>query len=84
MEAQVFKQANGSILFPAGTYILVYNTGSGIWELDIGHLLTASYLSSVDATSATTMDGTIEMGFDSYGIPYVTVCVVGTVPEEPV
>jgi len=83
MSIEIFKQANGTITFPAGTYTLIYDTGTGVWSLDVGDVLTAKYTSGVSATSATTMDGTLTMGFDSYGVPYVKLCVTGTVPAEP-
>jgi len=82
MSTELFKQAFGTIAFPAGTYTLIYDTGLEIWTLDIGDLLTSTYTSGTDATSSTTMDGTLIMGFDSYGVPYVELCVDGTVPEE--
>ena len=83
MSEEVFKQEFGNIIFPAGSYALIYNSGSGTWVDDIGDVLTSVYLSGTSATSATTMDGTLTMGFDAYGVPYVTLCVDGTVPEAP-
>lgn len=83
MSDEIFTQEFGSIIFPAGTYVLTYDTGSSTWVLDIGDYLTAEYADGGDATSSTTMDGTLTMGFDSYGVPYVSLCVDGTVPEGP-
>ncbi len=82
MSVQTFKQANGRIVLPAGMYVLLYSSVSGTWTLDIGGSLTAIYTSGADATVDTTMDGTLTMGFDAYGGPYLTLCVDGTVPAE--
>jgi hypothetical protein len=83
MSQEVFKQEFGNIILPAGTYTLIKDADDELWIADIGDALTSVYLSGTDATSATTMDGTLTMGFDAYGVPYVTLCVDGTVPEEP-
>ena len=82
MTIQTFKQANGKIILPAATYVLLYDALSGTWTLDIGDFLTATYTSGTNATVDTTMDGTLTMGFDAYGAPYLTLCVDGTVPAE--
>lgn len=79
---QVFRQTYGTITVPAGLYIVVYSTVDERWRTDIGDVLTAAYTSGDDATEATTMDGTLTMEFDSYGVPFVSLCVDGTVPEQ--
>lgn len=80
MGAEVFRQANGYISFPAGEYGVIWNVGAGKWLLDIGSLLSSSYLDGSDATAATTMDGELTMEWDGYGSPQVKLCVTGTVP----
>lgn len=82
MGAEAFRQTHGTILFPAGTYSIVYDEGLGYWLLDIGDYLTATYTSGDDATADTTMDGTLVMTWDGYGNPEVRLCVDGTVPEQ--
>ena len=82
MVAEVFKQTYGKIMFPSGDYVLTYDDTAGVWLLDIGDVLTAVYLSGEDATADMELDGTLTMGFDSYGAPYISLCVEGTVPEE--
>jgi hypothetical protein len=79
---EVFNQEFGSITFPSGDYLLTLDTETDIWSLDIGDFLTAAYTSGADATEDTTMDGELTMGFDAYGVPYVSLCVDGEVPEE--
>lgn len=84
MANEVFQQEFGSITFPQGEYLLEKNPSADEWTLDIGAFLTSAYTSGVSATVATTMDGTLTMGFDPYGGLYVTLCVDGEVPEEVV
>ena len=81
-KAEVFNQEFGSITLPAGDYMVTLDTMTDIWSLDIGDDLTAKYTSGADATADTTMDGELTMGFDAYGVPYVSLCVDGEVPEE--
>ena len=81
MTAQIFKQTHGSITFPAGTYVVVWDSGTSTWALDIGADLTAAYLSGSDATSATTMDGTLTLTWSALGAaPSLQLCVDGTIP----
>lgn len=82
MGTEVFRQPNGSITFPSGSYELTLDEGEESWSLDIGDLLTAAYSSGADATADTVMDGTLTMAFDAYGNLNVQLCVDGTVPEE--
>lgn len=81
--AERFQQTNGIIYFPAGSYGVVYNPTLGYWVVDIGDYLSAKYTNGDDATSATTMDGTITMQWDGYAKPTVKLCVEGTVPVHP-
>jgi len=81
MSREVFKGLYGNIIFPNGSYQVVYSEVDGIWSLDIGDSLTSMYHDESDATADTTMDGTLSMGFDSYGVPYVSLCVDGAVPN---
>ena len=81
MANEPFKGAFGTIVFPAGVYVVVWDTEAEKWTLDIGDTLTATYNDGSDATADTTMDGTLNMEFDSYGMPVVTVCVDGAVPD---
>lgn len=74
-----FVQTNGTITFPAGTYTLTWNSGTSIWELDIGSYLTAAYNDDSDATGDTTMDGTLEMSWTG-GVAEINLCVDGTIP----
>jgi len=83
MSQEDFTQTHGVITFPAGNYQVVMPSGGTEWTLDIGDTLTSKYTSGVDSTAATTMDGTLTMGFDAYGVPFVKLCITGTVPEEP-
>lgn len=83
MKTETFRGTFGDIIFPAGDYVVLYDAGLGKWVLDIGDVLTAVYLDGTSATSATTMDGTLEMQWDLYGEVSVTLCVDGTVPEPP-
>ena len=82
--ALAFEQNFGSIVLPAGRYCLNWNAGSQTWVLDIGDSLTAMYTDGSDATSATVMDGTITLTFPASGRPTLSVCVTGTVPENPI
>jgi len=82
MSTETFQQEFGSIMFPAGEYLVEKDPGADEWTLDIGDFLTASYASGADATAATTMSGTLTMAFDAYGGLYVSLCVDGEVPEE--
>lgn len=81
MTAQIFKQTHGSITFPAGTYVVVWDSGTSTWALDIGADLTAAYLNGSDATSATTMDGTLTLTWSALGAALsLQLCVDGTIP----
>jgi hypothetical protein len=78
------EQANGKIVFPGGTYELIYNSGDGWWYVDVSDDLTAEYSSGNDATSATTMSADIKLRLDDAGSGYDTVklTITGTVPAE--
>jgi hypothetical protein len=83
MSAQTFKQTHGDIVFPAGTYIVVWNATTGKWELDIGDDLTARYLDGTSATSASTIDGTLTLEWSGLGTaPSLKLCVEGTIPPK--
>lgn len=81
MSAQTFKQTYGNIIFPAGTYVVEWDSGTSLWTLDIGADLTAEYLDGSDATADTTMDGTLTLEWAGVGsAPSLKLCVDGTVP----
>jgi hypothetical protein len=80
--AQVFTQTNGSVTLPAGTYTVVWDSGSSTWVLDIGGDLTAAYTSGADATADSTLDGTITMTRVSGSPPEVELCITAEIPEE--
>jgi hypothetical protein len=75
-------QANGWITLPAGTYRMLH-VGSGVWTLDIGEFLIATYNDGDDATADTTMDGTLTFTMDDAGYTVLELCITGTVPEDP-
>lgn len=78
---QKFKQTYGNIVLPAGSYTMTWDSGSSKWTLDIGDDLTAAYLDGSDATSATTMDGTLTLEWGGLGTaPSLKLCVDGTIP----
>jgi len=81
MSAQTFKQTYGNIIFPAGTYVVEWDSGTSLWTLDIGADLTAEYLDGSDATADTTMDGTLTLEWAGVGsAPSLKLCVDGTIP----
>lgn len=82
MPAVRFDQTYGTITFPAGTYLLTYDSVSGTWTLDIGDYLTAVYNDATDATPDTTMDGTLTMSWGG-SVAEVNLCVDGTIPPPP-
>ena len=82
MPEVVFEQANGTITFPSGSYLLTYASVAGLWTLDIGAYLTSAYNDGHSATSATTMDGTLAMEWGA-SVSKVNLCVDGTVPAHP-
>lgn len=83
MSAEVFKGTYGDITFPAGSYVVFWDVTEEKWVLDIGDVLTAAYHSGNDATADTTMDGTLEMTLvGPYGVPTISLCLDGEVPEE--
>lgn len=72
-------QTYGKIILPAGAYIVVYDSGSGTWVLDVGDSLIAFYNDGTDSTADTTMDGTITMTWGGTTAT-IEVCIDGTVP----
>lgn len=82
MTEQAFSQTNGWIIFPAGSYTIVWDTGTSTWTLDIGSYLTSFYNNGTSATSATTMDGTLTMEWIIGSAPTLKLCVTGTVPPR--
>lgn len=81
MPAVRFRQTNGIILFPAGTYTLTYEESSGTWTLDIGDDLVASYNDGESATPDSTLDGTLTMSWGG-STAEVNLCVDGTIPDQ--
>lgn len=79
-----FDQDFGTITLPSGSYCLAWNKQTQVWELDIGDQLTATFSDGSDATSTTVMDGTITLTFPAIGRPTLSVCVTGTIPENPI
>jgi hypothetical protein len=75
-----WKGENGYISLPAGSYTLTWSAIRSLWVLDIGDLLTARYWDGTNATSDTTMDGEIRMGWTAGAAPYLEICVTGSVP----
>jgi len=81
LSAQKFKQTYGIITLPAGSYIVVWDSGSSLWTLDVSASLTAAYLDGSDATADTTMDGTLTLEWAGVGsAPSLKLCVDGTIP----
>lgn len=80
MPTTEFRGTYGTIVFPGGTYVIIYDSGSETWVLDIGDYLTAEYNDHTDATADTTMDGEITMTWDGSEAE-VKLCVDGDVPE---
>ena len=72
-------QTHGRITLAAGTYVIVYDSGSGTWVLDIGDVLSAAYNDGSDATEDTTLDGTITMAWGG-STASISVCIDGTIP----
>jgi len=84
-EPQEFPGTNGTIILPAGTYTMTWDSGAGKWILDVGAYLIATYNDGSSATSATTMDGELTMEWASAGSdPIVKLCITGSVSAKPV
>ncbi len=79
-----FRQANGSVILPAGSYELIYDSGSGTWICDVGDSLIATYNSGSSATADSTLDGTLVMtaGSGSGASTSLELCVTGEIPVE--
>lgn len=81
LSQQKFEQTYGNIILPAGTYVVEWVSSSSTWTLDIGDDLTAAFNDGSDATSVTTMDGTLTLTWSGVGsTPSLKLCVDGTIP----
>ena len=78
--ATTFSSQFGTITFVGGSHVIVYNSGSGTWALDVGDYLIAAYSDGSDATEDTTMDGVLTMTWGTSEAT-VTLCITGEVPE---
>lgn len=76
-------ETNGTAVFPAGTYTVVWDGTNGYWVKDIGDDLTAEYNDGSDATSASTLSG--ELIFRDNDSSYTTLklTITATIPAPP-
>lgn len=69
-----FRLENGVVTLPGGTYTVYWDDFLGKWTLDIGDELEAIYNDGTDATTESTLDGTIVLEYDG-DKSYVRVCI---------
>lgn len=72
----------GYATWPGGLVDLYYDEGDGFWSLDIGDDMTATYNSGNDATSDSTLSGTITFKKDDSGYTTVNITLTATIPNE--
>jgi hypothetical protein len=81
---EVFEQANGDLIFPAGSYIVTWNAGRSKWVLNVTSMIQARFNDGTSATlQATGVAGELTMEWAALGsAPLVTLEVNGTIPPK--
>jgi hypothetical protein len=73
-------ETNGDVIFPAGTYTLTWNATEEYWEKDIGDDLTAEYNDGSDATSASTLSGSLIFRKNDSSYTTLKLTITATIP----